>query len=267
MAGIAVITLALYKLDKKYDQMMRDLIARESKAEHTESGRDDTELIGQNDHLSRFNADNQAVDWKQGQINIAIGRLYGASGRKIAEALAKELGCRVYDRQIICMLGEKFGMETTDIEKLKRYLDSYNEGRQVTFSPYSMPGAGVAEDIIDTQVFEEQSRLIMKLAKTAPGVFLGRCANFLLAELPHTYSFFIYADDEYREREGREYYQGQTLEKLKERDEKRSEYYLRYTGTKRDDPGCYDMVINVSRTGVAGAVQVIMDYIKKKEEE
>ncbi|GFI49188.1 cytidylate kinase [Lachnospiraceae bacterium] len=65
----------------------------------------------------------------------------------------------------------------------------------------------------------------------------------------------------------REYYQGQTLEKLKERDEKRSEYYLRYTGTKRDDPGCYDMVINVSRTGVAGAVQVIMDYIKKKEEE
>lgn len=256
-----------YKLDKKYDQMMRDLIARESKAEHTESGRDDTEPIGQNDHLSRFNADNQAVDWKQGQINIAIGRLYGASGRKIAEALAKELGCRVYDRQIICMLGEKFGMETTDIEKLKRYLDSYNEGRQVTFSPYSMPGAGVAEDIIDTQVFEEQSRLIMKLAKTAPGVFLGRCANFLLAELPHTYSFFIYADDEYREREGREYYQGQTLEKLKERDEKRSEYYLRYTGTKRDDPGCYDMVINVSRTGVAGAVQVIMDYIKKKEEE
>lgn len=233
-----------YRLDKRYDQMMKELIARE--------GRTDSDRI------------NDVPDG--GQINIAIGRLYGASGRKIAEALAKKLGCRVYDRQIICLLGEKFGMESADIGRLEKYLDSYDENETLTFSPYSMPGALVAEDVVDTRVFEEQSKIIMNLAKKAPGVFLGRCANFVLARFPHTYSFFIYADDDYREKEGRDYYQGQTLAELKSRDEKRNEYYLRYTGTKRDDPKCYDMVINVGKTGVGGAVQMILDYVEKKEQ-
>lgn len=233
-----------YRLDKRYDQMMKELIARE--------GRTDGDRI------------NDVPDG--GQINIAIGRLYGASGRKIAEALAKKLGCRVYDRQIICLLGEKFGMESADIGRLEKYLDSYDENETLTFSPYSMPGTLVAEDVVDTRVFEEQSKIIMNLAKKAPGVFLGRCANFVLARFPHTYSFFIYADDDYREKEGRDYYQGQTLAELKSRDEKRNEYYLRYTGTKRDDPKCYDMVINVGKTGVGGAVQMILDYVEKKEQ-
>ena len=91
-----------YRLDKRYGQMMKELIARE--------GRTDSDRI------------NDVPDG--GQINIAIGRLYGASGRKIAEALAKKLGCRVYDRQIICLLGEKFGMESADIGRLEKYLDS-----------------------------------------------------------------------------------------------------------------------------------------------
>lgn len=41
---------------------------------------------------------------------------------------------------------------------------------------------------------------------------------------------------------------------------------LRYTGTKRDDPKCYDMVINVGKTGGGGAVQMILDYVEKKEQ-
>lgn len=256
-----------YKLDKKYDQIMRELIARESRPNQDGAGNEDRSGFGQEEALGMSRLASRDRKEEKGQVNIAIGRLYGANGRKIAEALAKELGCRVYDRQIICMLGEKFGMEATNIENLKRYLDSYNEGQAVTFSPYSMPGAGVAKDIVDTRVFEEQSRLILKLAKNAPGIFLGRCANYVLADLPHTYSFFIYADDEYREKEGREYYHGESLAKLKERDEKRNEYYQRYTGSKRDDPKCYDLVINVGRTGVGGAVRMILDYIDSREKE
>lgn len=237
-----------YKLDKKYDRMMQELIARES-------GNPETNEI-----------EIPEVSESGNQINIAIGRLYGASGRKIAEALAEQLGCRVYDRQIICMLGERLGMEFSNIENLQKYLDSYNENESLIFSPYSVPIAGVAEDVVDSRMFEEQSKIIKALAKKAPGIFLGRCANFVLAELPHTYSFFIYADDDYREKEGKEYYQGQTLAQLKARDEKRNEYYQRYTGTLRDDPKRYDMVINVGKTGVEGAVQMILDYVQKKEE-
>lgn len=238
-----------YRLDKKYSRMMQELIARESKA----SGLDMSDI--------------PEAEKDSNQINIAIGRLYGASGRKIADKVAEQLGCRVYDRQIICMMGERLGMESASIENLQKYLDSYNENQNVTFSPYSVPAAGVAEDIVDIRMFEEQSRIIAEFARKAPGIFLGRCANYVLTGMPHTYSFFIYADDDYRAKEGQEYYQGQTLLELKARDERRNEYYERFTGLKRDDPKGYDMVINVGKTGVDGAARMILDYVKKKEQE
>lgn len=237
-----------YQLDKKYDQMMKELIARESRA----SGSDVTCI--------------RAGEKNGNQINIAIGRLYGASGRRIADEVAKQLGCRVYDRQIICMLGERLGMESASIENLQKYLDSYNENDSVTFSPYSVSSAGIAGDIEAVRVFEEQSRIIAEFAKKAPGVFLGRCANYVLAGMPHTYSFFLYADDDYRAREGEDYYGEQTLEELKKRDEKRNVYYQRFTGIRRDDPRGYDLVLNVSRIGMEEAVRMILDYVHKKEQ-
>lgn len=238
-----------YKLDKKYGQMMQELIARESKASELDM------------------SDIPAAENNGNRINIAIGRLYGASGRKIADRLAEELHCRVYDRQIICALGERLGMESANIENLQKYLDSYSENQSVTFSPYAIPAAGVAEDIMDIRMFEEQSRIIAEFARRAPGVFLGRCANYVLTGMPHTYSFFIYADDDYRAKEGQEYYKGQTLMEMKKRDERRNEYYQCFTGLKRNDPKGYDMVINVGKTGVTGAVRMILDYVNKKEQE
>ena len=35
---------------------------------------------------------------------------------------------------------------------------------------------------------------------------------------------------------------------------------------RRDDPKHYDMVVNVSKTGVQGTVSMILDYIRNKEE-
>lgn len=156
-------------------------------------------------------------------------------------------------------------MESQDMDKVVKYLDSYNENEAFAFSPYAYPAAGVAEDVTDMRMFEEQTKIIQELAKQAPGVFLGRCANFVLGDQPHSYSFFVYADDEYREKEGKEYYKGQTLNELKLRDIQRNEYYRRFTGMKRDDPKHYDMVVNVSKTGVDGAVKMILDYVEQKE--
>lgn len=249
---IMFLIAACYKLDKKYDQMMKELIAREGKDE-------DSAEQEQEQKLPEAKSGNR--------INVAIGRLYGASGRKVAEEVAKALDCKVYDRQIVCLLAEKFDMHSQDMEKVQAYLDSYNSEETLAFSPYAYPAAGVVEDVTDIRMFEEQSRLILELSKKAPGVFLGRCANFVLADQPHTYSFFVYADDEYREKEGREYYKGQSIDQLKQRDEQRNEYYRKYTGTNRNDPQHYDMVINVGRTGVEGAVGMILDYVKNRETE
>ena len=68
------------------------------------------------------------------------------------------------------------------------------------------------------------------------------------------------------EKEGRKSYNGKSLDELEKLDQIRNEYYEKFTGIRRDDPHYYDMVINVSKTGAAGAAGLILDYIKNKEE-
>ena len=251
---VMFVIAACYQLDKVYDRMMRELIQREA-GEKTASVQGEIQSM-------------PLPEASGNRINVAIGRLYGSSGRKIAEDVAKALDCKVYDRQIICLMAEKFGMEKADLESVKQYLDSYNyEDSELTFSPYGHSSAGAAADYTGVQMFEVQSRIIRELSERRPGVFLGRCANYVLRGEPHTYSFFVYADDDYREKEGQEYYKGQSLGELKKRDQIRNEYYEKFTGIRRDDPHYYDMVINVSKTGAAGAAGLILDYIRNKEEE
>lgn len=248
---VMIVIAACYQLDKNYDRMMQELIEREKGAQAPKA-------------VQEMNLG--ARSGSENHINVAVGRLYGSSGRRIAEAVAKKLHCRVYDRQIICLMAKEMGMENADLKAVQDYLDSYNyEKARMTFSPYSYASAGAAGDYSEGRMFELQSRIIRGLAQKAPGVFLGRCANFVLADFSHTYSIFIYADDEYRIKEGKEYYHGQTLEEMNTRDALRNEYYKQFTGYDRNDPKHYDMVINVSKTGVEGAAQMILDYIKERE--
>lgn len=116
-------------------------------------------------------------------------------------------------------------------------------------------------------MFKVQTKIIRELSVKSPGVFLGRCANFILENKPHTYSFFLYADDEYRKKEAEEYYKDKSLKDLDKRDEQRNLYYQKFTGTERDDPQYYDMVINVGKVGVNNAINMILNYIKQREME
>ena len=57
-------------------------------------------------------------------------------------------------------------------------------------------------------MFKEQSKIIKKLAGYGSGVFLGRCADYVLKDEPGVCSVYLYAEESYRikhlsEKEGR----------------------------------------------------------------
>ena len=100
-----------------------------------------------------------------------------------------------------------------NLESVRQYLDSYNyEDSELTFSPYGHSSAGAAADYTGVQMFEVQSRIIRELSERRPGVFLGRCANYVLRGEPHTYSFFVYADDAYGKKRARNIIKASLLE-------------------------------------------------------
>lgn len=186
---------------------------------------------------------------------ITIGRQYGASGREIAEKLAKQLQIPLYDRKLVAFISAHLEKGVSLDELDLTYDNLYG-----SVSPYETMFADLnVED--DNYLFTPQSKAIKALAEKNSGIFVGRCANFILKDVKNAHHFFICADDEFRKIRGTNVYH-KDLATLKKEDAKRASYYNYYTGSTWGDCADYDMIINVGRCGIDKAVELIANYIK-----
>lgn len=191
---------------------------------------------------------------------ITITRQYGSGGREISEILAKRMGVKRYDRKIVNMAAEKMG-QGADIESIVK--SSYASPE--TSKPYFQQG-GFGRVADYNRRYIEQAKAILAIAKRGEGaVFLGRCADFVLKDCPNHYSFFIYADDDFREQRAKEEYDEKTVKELNAVDEQRRSYYAYYTGRKWGDPQNYDMMINTSKITLEEAADLICQYVEMRQ--
>lgn len=85
---------------------------------------------------------------------------------------------------------------------------------------------------------------------------VGRCADEILADHPHTLRIFIYADADTRQKRVETVYheQAEALEKL---EKKRCSYYQHYTGKRFGDAQNYDLCLNSGSLGLDECVKTI----------
>lgn len=193
---------------------------------------------------------------------ITIGRQHGSGGTEVAEILAEKLNVWYYNREILYMAADKIGFDSFDEESMKelnyRKSSKYMEGLSVMM--------GTTGHIpVYNKMYKEQGKIIQKLAGYGSGVFLGRCADYILKDFENVYSVFLYADDEYRlkrlaKAEGREV----TLEEMRKEDKTRESYYNYYTGQEWGDVRNYDLALNMGKTTAEDAADMILSYIEKR---
>ena len=193
---------------------------------------------------------------------ITIGRQHGRGGTEVAEILAEKLNVWYYNREILYMAADKIGFDSFDEESMKelnyRKSSKYMEGLSVMMgTPGHIP--------VYNKMYKEQGKIIQKLAGYGSGVFLGRCADYILKDFENVYSVFLYADDEYRlkrlaKAEGREV----TLEEMRKEDKTRESYYNYYTGQEWGDVRNYDLALNMGKTTAEDAADMILSYIEKR---
>lgn len=196
------------------------------------------------------------------KILITIGRQHGSGGTEVAEILAEKLNVWYYNREILYMAADKIGFDSFDEESMKelnyRKSSKYMEGLSVMMgTPGHIP--------VYNKMYKEQGKIIQKLAGYGSGVFLGRCADYILKDFENVYSVFLYADDEYRlkrlaKAEGREV----TLEEMRKEDKTRESYYNYYTGQEWGDVRNYDLALNMGKTTAEDAADMILSYIEKR---
>ena len=203
------------------------------------------------------------------KLVITIGRRSGSGGHQIGQMLAKELGIKCYDQELLAIAAKESGLceelfENHDEKPSNSFLyslvmDTYSLG--YTSSAYmDMP--------INHKIFLAQFDAIKKLAKEESCIIVGRCADYALDGLKYVTTVFVGADEDFRIKRIMEMHDT-NYDKAKEfmikTDKRRSSYYNYYSNKKWGDSKSYDLCLNSSKIGLEGSVELIKSFIKIKE--
>lgn len=203
---------------------------------------------------------------------ITIGRQFGSAGHDIGELIAKELGWKLFDKELVELAAKKSNISESAVKQIDEkatssLLYSLASG---SYSVRGMAGPLYYEMPINDKLFLAQSEVIKDAAKEQNCVIIGRCADYVLDEdedIDLT-NVFIYAPQSWRVARVMKAL-GLTEKKAKERvvktDKQRKTYYGYYANRDWGVMQNYDICIDSQKFGIERAAKMIIDYIKDTE--
>ena len=200
------------------------------------------------------------------KVIITIGRQYGSGGAEVGKKLGKKLGLDVYDKEILRMTSNESGIRESYF-----HLADERAGKKLLYKiVQSMvpenTNPSLGNDLVSADnLFRFQSSVIRKLAQEQSCIFIGRCAEHVLAGADNLVRVFISADMSARVERIREkgYYAEEDIVKnIKRMDKERREYHRYFTGKDWEALDNYDLILNSAKIGTDGCVECIEDYLK-----
>ena len=201
---------------------------------------------------------------------ITISREFGSGGKYIGEQLAKNLNLKFYDKEIIERLSKE---ENIDIDFLKNIDESSkNIFWNALAVAYMVNPTDSINSFVDLpmadQYFIKTVRLIEKIAKEDNCVIIGRCSNIILKDYPNVINFFIYSSNQEfkinRKKEFANLEEKKAIKLMQKKDKDRAAYYHYYTNEKWGDRSGYDLLVDSSKLGVDGTIELLEQYVKSK---
>lgn len=194
------------------------------------------------------------------QIIISIGREHGSLGHEIAVQLSENLGLELYDRDTLNRIAEEDS--TIDPKIMKKYDEKPRRWASYrTVAGYS----NSLEDIVAEKVFDYEK----KLADSGKSfIIVGRCAEYILQDYPGLVSVFIQADETAKVKHlmtARNKSEKEALREMHEVDRNRRRYHDHFTGSGWRDMNNYDLILNSSRLGLDGTINIIEEYVALKK--
>lgn len=190
-----------------------------------------------------------------------IGRKYGSGGHEVGRALAERLGIPLYDGELITKTAEESGL----CQEILHNLDEKPPAN--FFHPYWMTPFQSQEQPLGQKIFLAQAKVIETLANKGPGVFVGRCADYVLRNRENLISTFIYAPLEVRAKRLAASLGIDEEEARKEAikiDKGRESYYNFFTDKKWGRIRSYNFIVSSVGISIDDVVSLIIDYAGKR---
>ena len=198
------------------------------------------------------------------KVIVTIDREFGSGGHEVAKRVAERLGIPFYDEEIIARAAENTGYHEEYIR------DNDEKAPELSFSNM-FSGIDNFQASPFAKIQEAEFNIIREIASEGSCVIVGRAADYILSEERHV-SIFLFAPFEERVRRKLQIHNSAEPENLfdvpsvekavRQIDKQRRRYYEFYTDNKWGGRDVYDLLINTSRAGVEGAVDIIEAYIK-----
>jgi len=199
-------------------------------------------------------------------IIINIGRQLGSGGHDIGRMLAMDFDAQYYDRELLNLAAKESGFAEEFFEQndeQKGFLKSLFHPRAPHVSDINFYQSNFSQE----SLFKFQSDAIRKAASQGSCVFVGRCADYVLRDVPHVANIFITADIDFRIRQVMAKEQcdaRQARHKIETGEARRANYYNYYTGKRWGDAKSYDLCICSSKLGLQKTEHVIAAYIRQR---
>ncbi len=209
---------------------------------------------------TKVEQESREITEEKEHIVITINREYGSGGRYVGELLAKKLGIKLYDKNLIMMVSGESGLSASYIEEKEQsiagtLLANFNSQYYNNLTN-------------DDNLFIAESNAIKEIAKRESCVIVGRCADYVLKDEDYVFKIFVYSDDEGKVQRAIKYYgleEKNALKEINKINKAREKHYNHYTGSEWKDLEHYDFTINVDKFGIEKTVEIIEEMINEKK--
>ena len=201
----------------------------------------------------------------ENRFAINIGRQIGSGGKSVGEALARRLGVKLYDKELINMAAQESGLCPEIFEQADEK-EAHN--RLATLLGYLRApffgSDGNSSDVLSGDaLFKIQSDVIRSIAARESALFVGRCADYILRDHPRSLSIFLTADDPDRVARicGRTgCTEAEARQTMARGDARRADYYNYYSMRTWGAAASYDLCVNTSRLGIDATAELILRF-------
>ena len=203
---------------------------------------------------------------KEEKFVITISRQFGTGGHEIGAELARRLGVKLLDKQILNEVASRMGTMEEAVEKIESRNPLWRDDFTNFYRTYMAHAEynGQEQDQTSHDLFRAQCDAIRRIASEESCVIVGRCGFDVFADHPNALKIFIHSGIDCRKRRIAEKYdisEHDAAVMIVDNDYSRQLYTKMFTGRDWTDACNYDISLDVRQFGVNGAVDFLMNCI------
>jgi cytidylate kinase len=200
---------------------------------------------------------------------VTISRQIASGGAYIGHLLARKLGYKYVEREVLHTAARELGVDISDLSTVDERRTGFIESLMKSFV-FGTPEAAYVppsrRPVYDQELFETESKIIAAIAEKYNAVIVGRGGYFVLRGRPNVVNVFIHAPMDFRVKRLRKFHEispDQAREEIEESDLQRETFLKTMTGTDRYDARNYHLCIDAASAGFEAAERMIIELVDK----